>query len=386
MSLLTTSKLNDADPFHIYYDLNILNNDTVGNSKPVSVVFNETRNTPYLLKPNQYFCSLVRFSLENVTTPVFIPQVQLNQGNPDNTIYSITLTYQGNEIQRFIQWTPQDLSQPLPAPPLDVQDFTSEYYFCYNQQHWIDLINDCFAQLVTQLNAVIPLPTLNAPFINYNQDTKICDLYVDQAGYDNTLANPIEIYFNTPLFTLFSSFDSTYFGYQNIINGKNYRIETYTKPGGLNLVGLPLLPVPVTPPTYNAIKMTQDDSTISLWNPVSAVVFTCSILPVNPSLTGLPKVWNSYANLLSNGNNSNVTSILTDIEVQDGQYRGTLVYLPEPEYRLFDIIGDSPVSGIQISCFWRTVFGSLVPFKLGAQCSGSLKLLFRRKDFNSVKE
>lgn len=377
--LIRNSKLNDSDAAHIYYDLSVLNNDTTGTNAPVSLVFNETRNFPYLSKPNQYFCSLVRFSLETPSLPVFIPQVQLNQTNVNQTIYSITLKYQTFEFQQYIQWIPQDISQPIPNVPLDIQDFTSEYYYCYNQQHWIELINNAFQSAVTGLNALIALPSTISPFLKYNTGG-ICDIYADASAYDKTLVNPIEIYFNSSLYTLFSSFDATYYGYRNITNGKNYRIELYTQPANLNIVAL------TVPVAYNAIKMTQEHSTETLWSPISGIVFTTSLLPISPSLTGLPKVWNSYSNLLSSGNNCNVTSILTDMEVQDGQYRPNVLYIPEPEYRLFDLNSDVPLSGIEIACSWRTIFGTLIPFKLNPQCSGSLKLLFRRKDFNFSKE
>jgi hypothetical protein len=377
--LLKTSKLTETDPYHIYYDLSVLNNDVTGTNAPVSLVFNETRNFPYLTKPNQYFCSLVRFSLETPSLPVFIPQVQLNQTNVNNTIYSITLKYQTFEFQQFIQWVPQDVSQPIPNAPLDVQDFTSEYYFCYNQQYWIELINNAFQSAVTGLNALVPLPTTIAPFIKYNTGG-ICELYADSTAYDKSLATPIEIYFNASLYTLFSSFSAIYQGYKSITNGKNYLMDIYADPGNINVVAL------TSPSSYNAIKMTQEHNTETLWSPISALVFTTSLLPVSPSLTGVPKVWNSYSNLLSSGNNSNVTSILTDLEVQDGQYRPNVLYIPEPEYRLFDLNSDVPLSGIEISCFWRTTFGALIPFKLNPQCSGSLKLMFRRKDFNFSKE
>ena len=50
----------DADPVHIYVDLDITNNDYEGTLQPKQVVFNEIRNTPYILQPNKYFFSVVR--------------------------------------------------------------------------------------------------------------------------------------------------------------------------------------------------------------------------------------------------------------------------------------------------------------------------------------
>jgi len=371
---------------HNYLDLSIINNDTTGTNPPINLVFNETRNSPYLYNPSEYYMSIVRFSLDTPSLPVFIPQVELKQTDVNKTIYSFSMTYKTYTYQQYISWIPQDLTQPLPNAPLDVQDFTSEYYFCFNHSHWIRCINTAIVNCFNGLKALVVaggdvLPTNNSPFMSYESPSSITSLYFDKAGFDSSLTNPISFYMNSPLYTLFSSYDVYYLGYQNVANGLNYKFNVYSK-NGLN-------EVPITnPSSYTALKMVQEYNTTALWNPVQTLVFTSALMPVAPSMVGLPKVWNSYADLLGNGVNNNLSPIMTDLEVQmttGNDYKPNVLYNPLAEYRLLDLLSNSPVNAIEISCFWKTQFGNLIPFKLLSGCSASIKILFRKKSVGVAK-
>ena len=114
------------EPYHIYYDLNILNNDTTGTQRPPFLQFTEIRNSPYLTNPNDYFCSVVRFSVETPTLPVLIPQVKLGgtvAGSENDTVYSVTLSHQTllnpattPALQQFVQFIPQSSLALFPPP------------------------------------------------------------------------------------------------------------------------------------------------------------------------------------------------------------------------------------------------------------------------------
>ena len=43
-----------------------------------------------------------------------------------------------------ILYTPEDKTAPFPAPPNNIQDFSSKYYNVYNYKHFIDMINAAF--------------------------------------------------------------------------------------------------------------------------------------------------------------------------------------------------------------------------------------------------
>ena len=117
--------------------------------------------------------------------------------------------------------------------------------------------------------------------------------------------------------------------------------------------------------TTTYIQMYQEISTVSLWNPVASIVCCSSMLPIYPTQTSKPKIISNESNVLSsNGDNSNLTNILSDFEIaiQDtNSYRPFILYSPQSEYRLMDMYSSSNLNSINISVFWKDHFGNLNP-------------------------
>ena len=86
-------------PYHIYLDLDVLNNSVASGAQPQQLVFEETRNTPFLDgDASEYFCSIVRFSIQTGSSlPVFIPRINTAQQgatyDPNETVYKVSLRY-----------------------------------------------------------------------------------------------------------------------------------------------------------------------------------------------------------------------------------------------------------------------------------------------------
>ena len=57
--------------------------------------FQENRASPFLQKPSDFNLSIVRFSLDTYNLPVFIPIIDFESDNPDKTIYSLSVKYNG---------------------------------------------------------------------------------------------------------------------------------------------------------------------------------------------------------------------------------------------------------------------------------------------------
>lgn len=395
---LTTLKSNVGGTFdsdHIYYNITILNSDN-GTTAPPEVVFNEIRNSPYLNNPQDYYMSVVRFSLETPTLPVFIPQAQLGQTDPNKLIYSVTLSWEDaatstNYVQQtFLTWTSQNSNEPLPKPPIEFQDLTSFYYYCYSYQWFIDIVNRAFATCYSALNAQVvaagkALPSANAPIMEWDIPAYRGILDCDASGYDLNMdvplstMKPIKIFFNAPMFNLFSSFESYNYGFSNITFGRNFQVRVRSV-NGLNYL--------LMPAGWTALQIYQEYATTPLWNPVQSLVFTTSLLPVVPELTAVPKVFGSDSRFFNVGNNSNITSVLTDFEVgltTGSEYKPNVQYTPTAEYRLVDLFGNNPLSALEIRVFWKDSWGNLVPFTLNSGCAASIKLMFRRKDFEGAR-
>ena len=134
--------------------------------------------------------------------------------------------------------------------------------------------------------------------------------------------------------------------------------------------------------TRPGIQIMQEISGESLWNPVASLVFTTSLLPVVPSHTSTPKVYNDPSKTISGSGKPRISSILVDFEVNispTDQYRPDTTYIPPGEYRLIDMHSSYKVNKVDLSVYWQDVFGSLNPFYMQPGCAAHVKLMFRRK-------
>jgi len=604
----------DTQPYHIYYDMNLINNDSSFPAQPVRFQYKETRSNAYLLSPQDYFMSIVRFNLQTPTLPVFIPQINLNTnsnfggtypistmssqtvanapfsvflystigfpvgtvvylannnstpttndtsntaqqyyrvtavntyqtgqftgltllnttatGNPSlyparssfihggtqtvsfaklpvgNITYSsvtgdITITYAGTgglgtltdlttvfqvgdviyvnnsgqynaryviktlgatsitasapnlngvtpasyvgggyflplgdyynitpytmtmkytpagggtyTFSQPITYTLNDLTQPIPqwnpANPqaLSLQDITSQYYWVYNYEAWINQVNQAMTNCFWGLNglvytsASVSLPMTGATTTNYTPPSMSWNASNDTAiiTADNTAfsqsgggaKNIISFYFNQPLSTLFDSFP---YQYLNVTpDNPLYSLLVFNTSSGAGYFIVQDWTVfpPSTTNGYLGIQIYQDHQTASLMNPVQSIVFTSTLLPVVMENVGQPLILNGTAPTQQViGSSANIFPVVTDFVVPfsaTNQYVPDITYTPSGEYRLVDLYGESPASQIDIQVFWKDQYGLLHPFLVGSGCSGSLKVMFRRKDYNNVYE
>ena len=99
---------NAMQPYHVYLDLDVLNNDFSSGAAARRLEFSETRNTPFLDgDSSNYFCSIVRFSIQTGSSlPVFIPRIANPEVNKNETIYKVTLSYRGVDFTAPVIYDP----------------------------------------------------------------------------------------------------------------------------------------------------------------------------------------------------------------------------------------------------------------------------------------
>jgi hypothetical protein len=262
-----------SEPDYIYYNADIINNKTdditfAGLATPdPQIRFNETRDTALIRDSSKYHFSIVRFTMNgpNRDLPLFIPNIQTGQSNPNLTTYSVALSYQQSwntnlgvisfaltPLPTFIQYAPETQNTvlaPIPRPPTTEQDLSSRYYWVYTYQHWLDLVNYTISQahqtLYTQFQAAwaaypgltdpFPFSTLAAfkayvqtPQITYDDETKpLFSFFMDSDGFGQRLTSftpipyapgvagqqtkPILRFFmNTNMYGLFANFSNLY--------------------------------------------------------------------------------------------------------------------------------------------------------------------------------
>lgn len=150
-----------ADPDYVYYNATIINNtqQTLSNVEDPTLLFQDTRENPLIKDASQYVVSVENFTMNGITKslPVFIPQIQENQSDPNLTIYSVSfglkLTVAGKDLvaqaTEFIIWEPELIGNglytavPTTAVPRQTE---SPYYYCYTYSHWCRLMNKALAK------------------------------------------------------------------------------------------------------------------------------------------------------------------------------------------------------------------------------------------------
>ena len=399
-----------SQPTQVYYDLDVVNTiqpafTTAQTSQPNRLTFTEVRSSPILDNPSDYFLSIIRFSLDTAgSMPLFIPQVELNGVGPNavnSTVYYVSVEYKDASGNRAISkqkvlYVPQSNIYPPPQVPITtLNQATDPYYWCNNIQAFICMINEAlklaYLDIITQAPTGLPATWVagNEPYMLWNAERGVATLVAqeDIFGQDCLSNGTAEgfIYFNNPLFILFSSFQAIH-NYTfdpnplTINDGEaNYLLKIFNKKGGAgnNYVALSA----TAGPPYNALYMEQPYSTGATLCPIQSLVFTTTLLPVLPQLIGIPRVLSNYNS--SAGQNDNLSNEITDLVVNlvnGTEYFPNVLYLPTAEYRLIDLQSNSPLYGIQISVQWKDVYGIYHDFFLQNGCSCSLKIMFRRKD------
>lgn len=436
---LSTRTNYNSNPFHIYYDINMINNDTTGNLNSVPLRFQETRNQVILQNPSEYFMSVVRFSLDTASLPLLIPEVDTLNGNTNaNTlVYQFAYGKYGQDAGANVfnvTFRPQDLTAQVPT--VSFTNVSNPYYYIYNYQAFIDMINDSLLVNIGNTN--------RTPQFVFNKETNKASIYFPQASlasptwggqYSSFNTSPYFLYMNAPLFQLFSSFNAEYCGQlpnngspstvttnygwyrltvpnvnntvfsggstSNINNIMGFNnIDTSTAKNGVLQGNEPYVDAfnyfsflntsyytsQTSPPIWTVLS--QDYPTTPLWSPVTSIVFTTGMMPICSELTGIPVVYGTGAVNFNQGDNANFVSILTDIEVpliRGDEFKPQIFYEPKAEYRLIDLQSNNPVNSIEINVFWRDQFGNLHQFYLDTGCNATLKIMFRKKEFNTPR-
>lgn len=369
-----------ASPSHIYYDLQINNFQSTTTESP-RLIFNETRNNSFVPKADDYYLSIVRFQLDTYSLPTFIADIQPSQANRNLMIHSVTLEADvGGVITStnafFLVWQPSNVNAPLPNPPSltsnGFQDNSTDYYFGNSFQYFCDLVNTQLSLALTNLIALTgggasPFTAATTPYLKWNVSSECAELYAENAYYNPSNVNKINIYFNRPLYALVTSFKSLRYGTTATL-GRFYRILTNNYGTNVETIG-----------GKQYIVTSQEYSTVSNWSPVASIVFTTGTLPVVSNQLSAPLVF--FENqLVQTANNPNFSNILTDMATNDMVYKPNLLYVPSSQYRMVDLTTSQPITNIDLQCYWKDKQGILRPFILLSGASASVKILFQKKN------
>jgi len=177
---------------------------------------------------------------------------------------------------------------------------------------------------------------------------------------------------NLPLYQLFNSLP-VYIQPLSLGLGKNFKIDTD------NFGNAQVTPFPFYLPTYNAYQVFQEQTAVNVWSPISSIVFTSNTLPINSTNVCNPCIFVNGVSTNNNGNNSDISQVITDFQIDNNLFKNSCIFYPQGENRYIDLMGTTPLYTIDINIFWKDKSGALYPFRLAVGCAASVKLMFERK-------
>jgi hypothetical protein len=379
---------------HTYFDFTLRNLSGPNISeKSVPVNFRETRGSALIPSARDYYLTIPRFQISSFQLPILEFQIESDQPDINRGAYTVTLEYTDGLVTHTtppepVIFRPQQVNFPsLPSPPdqnVNGVQSNSEYYYVYDFHYMIDLVNEALERAMANLKTLVggAIDTVEEPFMKWEED-KTATFFARVSHFDpdvqptQAVPNPpvIKVFFNEIMYSLFSSFPTK--RYLNPVEGgKHYEVVMKTYKGA-NLITFPSVGIDIL------IRTPQEMSVISQWSPVSSVVFISNSIPVNPNQLSAPIVYKNARQIPLTQNFDNFSNVVSDITSLECAYRGGLLYIPEPQYRLIDMISDSPVYTVDISLVWRDMIGLNHQIFLPPGASCSMKILFQRKD--SVK-
>jgi hypothetical protein len=344
----------------------------------------ETRSEPIVDNPSEYYLSLIRFSIPLTLVPISIIGIQA-QPAPSNvnlTTYSVNIRGpDGIDHQTFLLWTPEDTTIAVPVPPggaippgFSEQFF--QYYSLFSYQHFVDMINTALQTSFTAASAGAgwPAAATLAPWFSFDPVTQQCSLSAQNA-YASTIVPPnhIDVFFNDELMEFFQSTFQTIYNGHATAGGSDYTM--IIKDNGFNrLVNVPNNPPPAA--ASAGLEMKQEFAAVILWTDFVGIQIQTGGVPVSPEFAGSPGTGSA---------NDAKRPILTDfIPISNGSgvdLRTFLVYVPQSEYRLSDLVGTSPINRIDIQVFWLDDLGGLHPIYVTHNTAVNVKFMFRKKGY-----
>jgi len=353
------------------------------------------------------------------------------QGRPQDlaTDYYWIYTYQRwMNLVNLTIFNPNDLqNSPVPVRIASSCAICDTYYAFYDA--WVQngtLGAFPYATLADFLNA-----TAQPPQMTYDGNTQKFTLDFDSDGYGSRLTaftssaaqgglfTPPEfkLFFNTNLYNLFANFDFLYWNtispalgpyagipapagyvYEILVPNKyykdvsDYRLSPYSGTPPLGFVpsgsGNPASnPVSVLNEQKVYWTVTQEtQSTDTLWSPISTIVFSSALMPVNPEensapvIVGQGNIGNSQATA-----RAAFTRVITDLSLAmergAASWKSFIYYVPSAQYRMSDFLAShQPLAGVDVQVFWKNRLNNqLYPISMTNLSSVSFKMMFKKK-------
>ncbi|NIQ15519.1 MAG: hypothetical protein GTO02_14315 [Candidatus Dadabacteria bacterium] len=333
--------VNDGSPStNIYYNVTIRNVVSIVSPNPAISIpklanFRVNRADSILSQANNYRVCVSRFSIPTGLLPMFLfPK--------EEGFYTTTLSF--NDGITIHQQT-----ENVVYVPSNINDVYEEYQPIYYINTLLEYINTAFQNAFNVLSIIPGYAPTAAPFLTYDPVTKLFSLWAQEPYEDE---QEYGIFMNKPLFDdFFSTFYSRevlsnlFFGF----NGIQLLVkDQYTN--GVTISGSP------------GFKMTQELSSVELFNHADRLVISTASMPINPTIIGTER--------------QQVIPALQDYVLpDDSQTRTRYEYTPTL-YRWVDLISNLPLRQIDLQVFIIYKNNVALPLYIAGNAEVLIQLFF----------
>jgi hypothetical protein len=364
------------NPDTIYYNAQLVCRKNLPTDPDIPCIYTETRTENLLNNAMDYKFSIIRFTLDSVNIPVFIPQIQ---GGINQTIYQVQIQLALNLNGTITNYR---VSQPLQyvcrnkyaSQVPSVAGADSPYYYMFDLQDFCDMFNTSMSSLFSNLNAGISPTVLNTKPPKMTYQNNLFSIWYDANGWGGADATgsgaQIERFtmqFNEPLRLLLRNFNMTY-QYDTVNGIYNWNLLVSNKLTNNQTVSGKLY----------YVETQSYETTSTIFSPVSSIVFISNAMGIRAEYLGSTQVLSQQVNSTQSSND--IENSIADISLpldNSNDYNSCIAYQASV-FRYSEIFTES-IRDIDIKLFWKSKMGFMYPIMLSDGCGMNLKMMFERK-------
>jgi len=356
------------DIFYYNFSISNANVNTSGDNQNTQILADETalNNIPLLDVPEDYYASIVRFSIPGYNIPVAYFIVQTPVVDINKTIYSFTMSYGDfNSNQEFVEFVPsfEAPSFAFPPSPTPLQTF-SQYYYIYDYTSIISMWNTTLKSCTASLNTNAGT-SFTAPFFIYDAPTQLISLYTKEGEWDGV--NAPQLWLNYSMLNYFvgarlysiSPLVTTTLGKDN-----QYVIENFNNVNVVDVSGI------------KYVKTSFDYNSYGYYNFLSSILITTSMNVRSEQF---------YINNPQDFQNTQYVNVLADyipdlaIPNGAGLAQQIFIYNAPSLYRIFEFKQKTPLYRVSLAINLVDRYGNVYALGLDKGIQASFKLMFIKK-------
>ena len=345
---------------NIYYTASFINQET----HRVQANYTDNRTVAIVNKPSDYKLALVKVNVD-------IGAVGMFRSNPAGNPYLAILYYYPDNIWIQVPLFSSHTNEDLVYLFQDFLDLPEGYN---------DSIQTAFTQLKAAYNVIHGPGTWeadvtksqSAPFLAYDYGTSLFTMY-NTIESDDTNPEAVQVYLQNimaqRLESLFTDIGNRYGTNNPLANNQGQiRVAANSGPQDINVVSLD----PTDPTALNWIKNTQSYLSVERWWDAQRLIVTSSTIGVRSDNIGVSNPTGKPISI----------NAITDIEIfydtRSNSPATTLRYGPVSEYRIIDILNDSPLTSINFGFYVQTSTGEIRQLTFSPGRGFDLKILFTK--------